>query len=100
MFRREGDDLRRLGVGHVVVEPDVNVGVDVAGLGHQVSKRLAEMAFLGGKAMLLIECELFAERARAHGVGAMVQQHCKSLVLDGVSSMQRLHAGRTVANGY
>jgi hypothetical protein len=33
------------------------------------------MALLRREAMLLVECELFAQRAHAHGVGSMVEQH-------------------------
>src|SRR3954471_12553120 len=48
----------------VFIDPDVDVAVDVAGLADEPGERLAEMPFLMGKAVLLVERELLAQRPR------------------------------------
>src|SRR5207245_8810982 len=58
-----------------ILDPDMNVGVDGAGLADEVGQRPAEMALLRGEAVLFVERQLFSQSACAHRVGAMVQQH-------------------------
>jgi len=53
----------------------MDVGVQLTALGHQPGERLAEMALLRGEAELFIERDLLGQRARADGVGAMIDEH-------------------------
>src|SRR5262245_4217845 len=64
-----------LAVRGVLVRPDVHIGVELAGLGHAVKHRLAEMALLGRPAVPVVQLELPAYGAGFHGVGAMVEDH-------------------------
>src|SRR5215203_5084772 len=59
----------------VFIDPDMDVAVDVAGLADEPGERLAEMALLMGKSVLLVERELLAQAPGTHGVGAMIDQH-------------------------
>ena len=59
----------------VLVDPDVHVGVDVAGLAGQPGERLAEMALLRREPVLFVERHLLAQRARTQSIGPMIDQH-------------------------
>src|SRR4051794_4250285 len=62
-------------IGCILVDPDMDIAVDVSGLGDQPRQRLAEMPLLGGKTMLFIERYLLAQATCANGVGSVIEQH-------------------------
>src|SRR3954465_8029417 len=64
-----------IAVCRILIHPDMDVAVDVAGLAHKPSQRLAVVPLLRDQAMLLVERELLAQRADADGIGAVIDQH-------------------------
>ena len=64
-----------LAVGGILVSPDVDVLVDVAGLGGEEGERLAEVAGLRTLAHFLVERDVLLDGAGPAGVGTYVEQH-------------------------
>src|SRR5689334_7663589 len=81
-------------VGRILVAPDVNVLVDVAGLRLQIGERLAQMPRLRPLAEFLVEREMLLDRAGTAGVRANVEQHVFLLIRIWV----RCRAGRAGAS--
>ena len=82
-FLRVGDPLgvgphrgtAPLAIGGVLVHPDVDVLVDVAGFRDQVGERLAQVPGLWRLAQLLVEGDMRLDRSGPAGIGANVEQH-------------------------
>src|SRR3954452_8236486 len=81
-------------IGRILVDPDMDVAVDVSGLGDQPRQRLAEMPLLGGKTMLFIERYLLAQATCANGVSAVIEQHVTLVGLERFFSKSTMPALR------
>ena len=69
-------------IGRIFVDPDMDIAVDVSGLGDQPRQRLTEMPLLNGKTVFFIERHLFSQAACANGVGAVIEQHVPPVGLE------------------
>ena len=62
----------------VLVDPDVDVLVGIAGLGREIGERLAEMLALRWLAEPFVEFQMGLDGAGTAGIGAYIKQHERS----------------------